>query len=161
MSHIVTINIQMRELEAIKRACARLGWTFKENQKTYNWFGDWVDDSPVPRGLFASEQEYQAVLAMDRTERKQHMNNVLGKCEHAISVPGCQYEIGLIKHGSGYTPIWDWYEIDLHNALGSNADPLKQAYAVERAKIEAQRSGYRVHEKLLPSGAVHLTIQGY
>lgn len=38
-------------------------------------------------------------------------------------------------------------------------DQFKQAYAVEKAKIEARRQGHSVSEQLLSDGSVKLTIQ--
>jgi hypothetical protein len=41
----------------------------------------------------------------------------------------------------------------------SQLDRLLQAYAVEKAKLEARRAGYSVAEKPLADGSVHLTVQ--
>jgi hypothetical protein len=39
MSHVTTINIEIRDLEALQAACAELGASFIENQTTYKWYG--------------------------------------------------------------------------------------------------------------------------
>ena len=44
MSHVSTINVEIRDLEALKEACKVLGLEFKEGQKTYKWFGRHVGD---------------------------------------------------------------------------------------------------------------------
>ena len=74
MSHISKIELVIKDLEALKTACKRMGFEFREGQKTYQWYGRWVGDSPMPEGV--TEEE-------------------LGKCNHAIHVPGAKYEIGL------------------------------------------------------------------
>lgn len=38
-------------------------------------------------------------------------------------------------------------------------DKLLQAYAVEKAKIEARKAGHAVHEQLLADGSIKLTVQ--
>lgn len=38
-------------------------------------------------------------------------------------------------------------------------DQLLQAYAVEKARIEARKAGHQVHEQALPDGSIKLTIQ--
>jgi hypothetical protein len=158
MSHVVAIDIQIKDLKAVKKMCDRLGWIFKENQTSYTYAGYWADDSPVPRHLFETEEEYQAVLAMTRQQRKEFMPTLLGKCTHAIKVPGCTYEIGLLQRGDQYIPIWDWWEGKLGHAVGVRGETIKHAYAIEKTKLEAQKKGYYVTEQLLPSGAVKLQI---
>jgi hypothetical protein len=39
MSHISKIELEVNDLATLKRACARLGLRFVENQKTFKWFG--------------------------------------------------------------------------------------------------------------------------
>lgn len=158
MSHVVSIAVEFKDLDAIKAACQRLGFTFREGQRTYKWYGHWVDDSPVPRHLF-SEAEYERITRMDKTHRQAFMNDVLGKCQHAIRVPGCEYEIGLIQIGEKWVPVWDWYCSDnLGEVLGQDGGPLAQAYAVEKAKIEATQRGYPVVEEQLSDGSIRLQI---
>ncbi len=165
MSHVVDIATELRDLECIKRACQRLGWELCLGQKTYKWFGQWVDDSPVPRNIFESEAEYLKVCSMERKTRKEYMTALLGNCTHAIKVPGCNYEIGLLQKGNRFIPIWDWYDYTLAKKMQSTPNindggPLVQAYAVEKAKLEALRKGYYCSEQTLPSGQVKLTIGG-
>lgn len=139
MSHISRIELQIKDLEDLKRACGRLGLEFLENQKTYSWYGRWVGDTPLPEGISVSD---------------------LGKCDHAVRVPGAQYEIGVVKKERTYILLWDfWYRGGLEAKLGKNAGKLKQAYAIERVRKEGTLKGYRVHETKSEAGIrVHLTI---
>lgn len=159
MSHVVSIAIEFQDLDAIKAACRRLGWTFREGQGTYRWFGHWVDDSPVPRHLFAEEAEYNRVVAMSRDARRLYMDQLLGHCEHAISVPGCDYEIGIQNVGGKWVPVWDWFHAGgLHTVMGTNGGPLAQAYAVEKSKLEACRRGYPCTETATEDRTIFLDI---
>ncbi|WP_152054380.1 DUF1257 domain-containing protein [Tautonia marina] len=75
---------------------------------------------------------------------------------------------GLLVHLPGWT-----YPVVIDTANGQinfdnyegrwgsqeQLDAFIQAYAIERAKIEARKRGHRVHEQPLPDGSVKLTIQ--
>jgi len=135
MSHLVTIKTEIRDVGAVRAACLRLGWTFMEGQKTYAWFGESVGDYPLPEGITVDD---------------------LGKCDHAIRVPKARYEIGLVKRGQKFLPVWDfWCSGGLSEDTGSK---FAQAYAVERTKAEARRQGRLVTETAMPNGKIKLTI---
>lgn len=130
MSHVAMIDLEIRDLEALKAACRRLGLEFVKGQTTYKWYGRHVGDYPLPTG-FAQED--------------------LGKCDHAIRVPGNSraYEIGVVRRRDGrpgYTLLWDFWQggYGLEEKVGQEAGRLKQAYGIEAAKRAAQRAGHRV-----------------
>lgn len=158
--HVVTVQTEMNNLQAIKNACKRLGWQFQENQATYKWYGRWADDSPVPRHIFHTQAEYDSVIAMTSEERRRFMTNYVGHCDHAIKVPKCDYEIGVIDMGNGkLVPTWDWYDTRLNTAVGKDGCVLVQAYSVERTKLEAQYHGHTCQEQQLKDGSIQLCIQ--
>lgn len=135
MSHVVTIATEIRDLQAVKAACKRLGWEFLEGQTTYKWYGESVGDYPLPTGFTAAD---------------------LGKCHHAIRVPGARYEVGLVRRGNSFVPMWDyWYSGGLSEDTGNK---LAQAYAVEKAKAEARRRGHTVTEAAMPDGSIRLLV---
>jgi len=126
LSHITKIELEILSLEDLKSACKILGFSFQEDQKAYQWYGRWVGDSPLPEGINLEE---------------------LGKCDHAIRVPECAYEIGVVRRGSKYVLLWDsWHTGGLEQKIGKDAGILKQAYSVERIKREAKRKSYQVRE---------------
>ena len=138
MSHVVKIDTELRDLAAVEAACKRLGWVFLRDKKTYEWYGRHVGDYPIPKGMAKED---------------------MGKCEHAISIPGVKYEVGLVKSGSGWAPIYDFYDSSLKQAMGGiKAEKFMQAYAVEKAKIEARKKGYKCQETKLDNGSIRLTI---
>lgn len=132
MSHIAKIELEINDIETLKLACERLGLQFQENQQTYRWYGSWVGDTPLPEGITIDQ---------------------LGICDHAIHVPGAQYEIGVVRRDQKYILLWDYWERGgLEEKLGRNASWLKQAYAVERVRKEARIKGYRVCEQKMNQG---------
>lgn len=127
MSHVAKIELEINSLEDLREACRQLGFTFCENQKTYAWYGRSVGDYPLPEGFTVED---------------------LGKCDHAIKIPECLYEIGIIKRGTSYTLLWDsWHRGGLEKKIGRNAGILKQAYTVSRIRHEAKKKNYRVIEQ--------------
>jgi hypothetical protein len=67
MSHVTNIDIEISNLTALESAIQEMGGTFLRDKKNYEWYGRHVGDFPLPPG-FTKE--------------------MLGKCEHAIGLPG-------------------------------------------------------------------------
>jgi hypothetical protein len=127
MSHVTTIDLEIKDLGALKTACERLGYQWMEGQTTYRWYGHWVGDYPMPQGFNKLD---------------------LGKCDHAIKVPGADYEIGIVTRNGKTTLLWDFFSSGgLQEVIGKNGGKLKQAYATEATKRAARRAGYQVTEK--------------
>jgi hypothetical protein len=135
MSHISKIELLINDLQCLKMACERMGLQFRENQKTYNWYGKWASNEPIPQGLTP------------------------GKCNHAIHVPNASYEVGVIKQdGENYSLHADmWPGGGLAPIIGENAALLKQAYAIERVKKDARQKRMRIHEVPTETG-IRLTL---
>ena len=76
MSHVSHIQLNIFDLSAVKRACERLGFTFMENQKTYEWYGKLVQPElyPLPEGITEAD---------------------LGHCDHAIKSPTPAMKLAL------------------------------------------------------------------
>jgi hypothetical protein len=137
LSHISKIELEIKSLDALIQACTRLGFTFVKNQKTYEWYGRWVGDSPLPQGITKED---------------------LGTCDHAIKVPECSYEIGVVKKNNTYQLLYDSWESRLIMAIGRNAGILKQAYTTEVVRYDAKMKGYRIIEKKTEKG-IRLVLQ--
>jgi hypothetical protein len=74
-------------------------------------------------------------------------------CEGAIRIPNARYEIGLVREKNRYGLLWDSYATGgLEARLGKGAGKLKQAYAVERVRLEAKLRGYRLRESKTETG---------
>ena len=136
MSHISRIELEVKKLEAMKQACADCGFEFMENQKTYRWYGRFVGDSPMPEGLTVED---------------------LGKCDHAIRVPGASYEIGLKRIGDRYEMLYDYWSA---GGLKGKPEKLFQPYAIAATKRLIKKNRYRmIGEKKLDGGAVQLRVR--
>ena len=138
--HVSTVKLSVKSLEALQAACLRLGLEFIEGQTTYVWYRRYMGDSPLPDGVSVND---------------------LGKCTHAIKVPGARYEVGVVAEADGtYSLRADyWASGGLVQILGNDLNKLRQAYGIETAKLAAMREGYSVWEEVLEDGAVKLHVQ--
>jgi hypothetical protein len=138
--HVATIKLEVKSLDALKLACARLGLEFLEGQRTYRWYGEYVAGTPLPEGFNQDD---------------------LGKCTHAIGVPGAEYEIGVQRWKDGtYKLLYDsWSSGGLTQVLGADLNKLRQSYGVSAALLEAQRQGYSAWEEVLEGGVVKIHVQ--
>ena len=117
MSHIVTIKTEVRDAEAVRAACERLGL-----------------EQPVQGTARLFEGEASGLL---------------------VKLPGWTYP-AVVDTATG--------QVRYDNYNGSWGDPqhldrFLQAYAIEKAKLEARKRGHSVYEKPLPDGSIKLTIQ--
>ena len=139
MSHIAEIDVEIRSLEALQAACRRLGFEFVAGQREYRWFGRYMKDYPLPKDVTVAD---------------------LGHCDHAIRVPGARYEIGVVQREGEYKLLWDFFVSGgLEERVGPNGQRLVQAYAVEAAKLEAERQGFSCYEEPVQDGAIRLHVQ--
>jgi len=117
VSHIVTIETEVRDQAAVRAACRRLGLPQPTHGTTK---------------LFSGEVAGLAVQLPD--------------WRYPVV---CQTESGIVQFD------------DYHDRWGSRAelDRFMQAYAVEKAKIEARRQGHSVTERMLADGSIKLTVQ--
>ena len=116
MSHIVTIQTQIHDPEAISLACGRL-------------------QLPAP--------VYGRVILFTQT--------VTG---WQVQLPGWTYPVVCDVERR---------EVRFDNYEGRWGDPIHlnrflQAYAVEKAKLEARKQGYSVFEQSLENGSIKVTI---
>ena len=113
MSHISKIEVEIHSLEDLKQACKELGFQFCENQKTHNG---------------------------TETNKESENETEFGKCDHAIKVPKCKYEIGVVKQGNHFSLLWDsYYTGGLEKRIGKDAGILKQHTASSESR-EKQES---------------------
>ena len=125
MSHVTTIEAnESYDLSTLKQMCKNQGWEWMEGQETYKWFGKHVGDYPLPHGFTVED---------------------MGKCSHAIKVPGAKYEIGVVKKGKDWQVIYDFWDKSLKRKLCSewgkaeSAGLLKQAYGIAKAQVACKK----------------------
>ena len=126
MSHIVSVKVEIRDLDALQKAAEAVGLEFRQDQKSYRWFGRNVGDYPLPEGVTA---------------------DMLGKCDHALSVAGnpSAYEIGVCSQQDGsYRLLWDFWRggFGLQEAVGADCSKLVEEYAIAKTVVECERLGW-------------------
>jgi hypothetical protein len=123
-----------------------MGCTFVNNQKTYRWFGQYVGDTKLPDGMTQDQ---------------------LGKCEHAIKVPGVNYEIGVVRQrDNSFTLAYDFWGDGrgghdgqkLLAKFGDKLCRLQQAYNKQVVTKQARAKGYSVIEKTMSNGGIKLQL---
>ena len=116
MSHIVTIQTEVRDPQALRAACVRLGLA-EPTSGTATLF------SGAATGLLVALPDWKYPVVVDVQDGQVHYDNYGGR--------------------------WG----DQHRL-----DQLLQAYAVEKAGLEARKNGYTVIEQPLSDGSIKLTI---
>lgn len=124
MSHSEIIDLEVDDLKTLANTAKRLGGQFMLNQKTYEWYGKYMHDYPLPAGITAND---------------------LGKCEHAIKFPEINYEVGIINSRNqkgAYELLWDFWDKPLKAKMGGDKGiAFIQNYTMEKAKVAAMSKG--------------------
>lgn len=140
MSHVVTFKLQVKDLDALERACGRLGLELIRGKKTFKWYGRWVND------YHATDAAYQQGIK----------TSDYGKCEHAIAVKGNSgaYEIGVMQDkDGGYRLVWDFFGggyglcEKISYTAGKDAQKLEDWYQAEVTAQHLAEQGYYVEPK--------------
>ena len=140
------MEIVFKDLDSLKKAVADCGLEFREGQKTYRWYGRWMND-------FGGE---------NAAYRNGIKPEDYGKCEHAIGVPKSAqaYEIGVVKNpnGPGYVLVVDFWNggYGLEALAGKDCTKLAQAYGVQVNRKTLTGMGFQVTKKVLKDGTVRL-----
>ena len=157
MSHVATIEVDIKDIQALRTACEELGLEFMEGQKSYRCWGTGKSLDQLER--------YQRISGKALMPEGWTLSE-MGQCEHAIRLKGDSryYEIGLAARRdgkAGYQLLCDisgahWVK----EKLGEKFEKLRQWYAVEVAVRAAKRAGFRVVKKVVRSdGSVAITTQ--
>jgi hypothetical protein len=155
MSHVTDVKLKVHDLDALEKACTKLGLELRRDKKTYAWWGNFVGDSTPPAGR--DPKDY-------------------GKGEHAIGRAGTtpcdgasgEWEIGLVPalDGNGYELMADTYGGPgraLLERAGPQFNTLRREYAAEVATSKAveklSRHGWRVQREELPGNKIRLRLR--
>jgi len=127
MSHVTTIEFtEAWDVPTLINMCEAEGWDFVHGQTTYKWFGRHVGDYPLPEGYTVND---------------------MGKCTHAIRIPGANYEIGVVVKDGKVDLLWDFYSFGkLDEKLGKKAEKLKQAYTLAKVRKQCFKNRKRFKE---------------
>lgn len=131
MSHVTTVDVQIEDLDALAEACKNLGLELVRDQETYRWYGTHVGDYPLPAGFTVAD---------------------LGRCSHAIRVPGVEaYEVGVVARRDGkpgFQLIYDFWGSKgraMEQHAGKGCLNLRHEYNATLLIRKAERLGQR-HE---------------
>ncbi|MEE9528622.1 MAG: hypothetical protein V3V88_01065 [Dehalococcoidia bacterium] len=128
MSHVTVIEMEEEyTLPVLRQMCKDQGWEWLEGQRTYRWYNQFMGDYPLPVGFTRDD---------------------LGRCDHAIRIPGASYEIGVVKKGGEWKLLWDfWKSGGLQQKLGRNAGLLKRSYGMAKTRITANKHRKRCYQR--------------
>lgn len=142
MSHVVELELEVKDLNSLSKACTKLGLELVRDQHSYKWFGRSVGDYPIPAGFKASD---------------------LGKCDHAIRIPDNKqaYEIGVVKRKDGrpgYTLLWDFWAggYGMQAIVGNDGENLTQQYSNQLTRKKLAAKGFRMVEHMNQNGDIQL-----
>ena len=116
MSHIVSIRTEVRDREAVNRACRRLAIASPVD-------GEAKIFAATKRGLLVQLKDWEFPIV-------------------------CELTTGQVEYDN-YGGHW---------GDSKRLDQFLQAYAVEKATLEARKKGYAVVEQPLADGSIKLTI---
>lgn len=142
MSHIVDCGIVFDDLQSLKASVNHMKAEFHEGVTTYKWFGISVGDYALPEGI---------------------TKDMLGKCKHVIRLPGCEYEIGVVRKKDGtLTLLYDFWGPGekLHTHFGVGLAKLTGEYSAQRIIKAAKAKGYTVKRYSGMKGETKLRIEG-
>jgi hypothetical protein len=153
MSHVVSMTFPIDDLDCLDKACEKLGLELKRDQKTFKWYGRWVNDYNAGNAAYR-----QGIDTKD-----------YGKCAHAIGVKGNSkaYEIGLVPRTDGkpgYQMAYDFFSggFGLMEKVGKDASKLCQEYSVQQNLKRGsylQQQGFAMTQQTDSQGRVHLTYK--
>jgi hypothetical protein len=134
ISHVVTIELEIENIDTLGVAANILGCKLIKEQKNYKWWGHHVGDYPLPDG-FTKE--------------------MMGKSEHVIKVPGADWEIGVVKdphNDKKYKLIYDFYGPEgrkIEKVCGDRLGKFKGAYSIAEVsqKLKAKKAKYKEEQK--------------
>lgn len=150
MSHVSCIDVEIKDLDSLKRIAQELGLEFIEGQKTYKWYGRWVKDYD------AQDAAYRHGIDPDN----------YGKCNHVLRIPGkpLAYEVGIVQMPNGhYKLIWDFFAggYGLRDKIGSKGEKLIQGYSKEVAIKALAKKGLKVKSiEKLATGQLKVVLRG-
>ncbi|MBW1992301.1 MAG: DUF1257 domain-containing protein [Deltaproteobacteria bacterium] len=135
MSHYCEVQIELRDEAALVAALARLGFkrevieVHQTPQTLYGWQND------------ARAQKAHVII------RRQHVGPAAN-------------DLGFERQADGRYRIWvSEYDRDRNGYNDAWLGRLKQAYGIEKTRLEAKKRGYRVSEQKMDDGRVRLVLR--
>lgn len=162
MSHVATVDLEIRDLDALAEAATRLGMELARGQQTYRC---WYTATPP-----ADRDEYLRIThqTVESLVPEGFRGDEIGRCEHALRVRGngTAYELGVARRRDGrpgYVLLFEEYGANsagkaLLDAVGPGCRHLKREYAYAVARKTAVAQGFTVNEQRQPDGSIRLRL---
>lgn len=133
MSHVASVECQVKDLGALQAAADRLGFDFIAGKTSYRWFGRFLNDWPSHRAAINKGVDPKT----------------FGTCDHVLRLRSQPngYEIGVIEgEDDTYQLTYDTFGNGHHleRAGGVDLVTLRNEVAAETATRVLQRRGFRV-----------------
>lgn len=150
MSHVAEVRMRVLDLDALEAACEALGLVLRRGQRTYRWYGRFLNDW--------SDRARAAAL-------RGHDPSTFGHCHHAIEVANDPqaYGIGVVPalDGVGYDLLYDAWKggYGLEAVAGPGLSRLVDEYAAQVAIRALMRKGYAVQRTVDAQGRTQ--VVGY
>lgn len=148
MSHVTTVDLEIKDLDALAEAAKQCGCELVRGQTEYKWFGEHVGDYPMPEGFKVED---------------------LGKCQHAIRVVGNEtaYEIGVVERYGKYLLLFDFWrgghglcqQVCHSHYPYEEPGKLMQEYSIAVATKQLRKQGHQVERKQEQDGQVRLVAR--
>jgi hypothetical protein len=130
---VVPIQVLLRDLDVLRGVCRQRGWEF------------------LPGAT---------MVRCAAPPASRHVAPGRIRCDHAIIVPGCRGEIGLVLQGDHYQTAWDpAAEGGLEATLGRGLHRLWCGYLVEKVR-RTVKPGHLVGSPTMVQGMLRLRIEG-
>lgn len=134
MSHVASVEVEVRDLDALRAAADRVGLEFVEGQRAYRWYGRFLNDWPSHRAAVNKGVDPAT----------------FGRCDHALRLKdgtGVDYEVGVTAQADGsYRLVYDSFGAGrrLEQAAGVDLARLRDEVAAETASRHLQSRGWSV-----------------
>lgn len=146
MSHVATVQIEIKDLASLQKACEELGLVFHENKTSFKWYGRWVND----------------YSAQDAAYRNGIDPKDYGKCKHAIGLKSGQgYEIGVVEKNGHYVLVYDNWQggQGLEKVTGKGLTKLTQGYVKQVTRKQLLMKGYTAGAvKTMADGTIQMVF---
>jgi hypothetical protein len=134
MSHVVNIQLEIKDLEALEAACKALGLTYDRTANKWRWYGKWMNDYSGKDAAYKHGIEPSRYGTADAG---------------VIRVPGTSYDVGVYKTKDGYALIYDNWQSGggIEKVLGVGTPDLNKQYGAQVALKRLKKMGWRATAK--------------
>lgn len=138
MSHVINIELEIKDLDALEAACKALGLTYERETTKWRWYGKWMNDYSGKNAAYKNKIDTNRYGTADAG---------------VIKVPGATYDIGVYKVENGYALVYDNWQHGqgIETTLGVGTPDLNKQYGAQVALKRLRKMGFRATAKEIRS----------